>query len=501
MQTRAPGISRILIAIGFVLSCFGLILFLWVAFGGPTPLAAKGYEFKVPFDEATQLAVESDVRISGVSVGKVKDIELSKDGQAMTTIELDDRYAPIPKDTQATLRQKTLLGETYVELSPGSDSASDLPEDGSLSAGQVSDGVQLDEIFRTFDEPTRAAFQAWMEGASQALRGRGDDLSAAIGSLDPFARQADQALRLLDSQQVAVRDLIRNGGEVFNALSERRGQLQGLVRSSQRVFATTAARNRELARTFQIFPTFLRESRLTVARLADFSRNAEPLVRRLEPAARQLSPTLEDLGDLAPNLQRFLHGLGRAIDAAKQGVPALERLLGTDLHPLLARLDPYLAQLNPILKGVALYKHEITAFFANVAAATNNVLGAGGKIYRHLRTEPVLGAEAVSAYPERLNVNRTNPYVKPLGYQNLTSSLEGFETRQCGSGVFAVLPASVPASWPSGLLDDIRQFAFDGATSTADPSYRRPPCHNQGKYKSIGNVHQYTEYLHLWRDR
>ena len=69
MATRPPTATRILIAIGFALSCFGLLLFLWLAFGGPVPFKPEGYRFTVSVNEATQLAQESDVRISGVSVG------------------------------------------------------------------------------------------------------------------------------------------------------------------------------------------------------------------------------------------------------------------------------------------------------------------------------------------------------------------------------------------------------------------------------------------------
>ena len=57
---------------GFALSCFGLLLFLWLAFGGPIPLQPKGYRFNIAFREAATLSQEADVRISGVSVGKVK---------------------------------------------------------------------------------------------------------------------------------------------------------------------------------------------------------------------------------------------------------------------------------------------------------------------------------------------------------------------------------------------------------------------------------------------
>src|SRR4051812_19119831 len=154
MQKQAPTLGRMLVMVGFALSCFGLLLYLWLAFGGPIPLAPKGYRFNTSFGEAGQLAKEADVRISGVSVGKVKGIATTENGRSKVTIELNDRYAPIPKDTRAILRQKTLLGETYVELTPGHKSSGMLPEEGSLPASAVSPTVELDEIFRAFDDKT-----------------------------------------------------------------------------------------------------------------------------------------------------------------------------------------------------------------------------------------------------------------------------------------------------------------------------------------------------------
>ena len=81
MGQRAPSVAQIAVAVAFAFSCFGLLLFLWNAFGGPVPFAPEGYRVKVPFNEATQLAVESDVRISNVSVGRVKKIELEDEGE------------------------------------------------------------------------------------------------------------------------------------------------------------------------------------------------------------------------------------------------------------------------------------------------------------------------------------------------------------------------------------------------------------------------------------
>src|SRR6267142_1125651 len=102
MQKQAPTLGRLLVMVGFALSCFGLLLFLWLAFGGPVPLKPKGYRFHTSFAEAGQLSTEADMRISGVPVGKVKTIKADKrTGRADVEIQLDSRYAPLPSDAKA----------------------------------------------------------------------------------------------------------------------------------------------------------------------------------------------------------------------------------------------------------------------------------------------------------------------------------------------------------------------------------------------------------------
>ena len=98
MQKQAPTLGRLLVMVGFALSCFGLLLFLWLAFGGPIPLQAQGLPLQGRFDEATQLAKEADVRISGVPVGKVKTIEPdTQTGRTDATIELEPSTRRCPR--------------------------------------------------------------------------------------------------------------------------------------------------------------------------------------------------------------------------------------------------------------------------------------------------------------------------------------------------------------------------------------------------------------------
>src|SRR4051812_41326657 len=372
MSKRAPSTTQLLVITGFALSCFGILLFLWVTFGGPTPFRAKTYEIKVPFNEATQLAEQSDVRISGVNVGKVQKIELAPNGkQALATAAIDDRYAPLPESTRAILRTKTLLGETYIELTPGSREGEELKDGGTLGEANVAESVQLDEIFRTFNAQTRAAFQEWMQEAAVAINGQGQNLSYALGGLEPTFTELDKLFRVLDSQRLAVGQLFRNGATTFRSLRGREGELADLIRSSNAVFQTTARRDRDIEALFRAFPTFLDESKLTTSRLKGFSLKADPLMRQLVPAAEQLSPTLISLSKLAPESKAFFEGLGPVIKRAPSGFAASRKIFADDSPPLLRAIDPFTRNLNPILVGLKLYKHETAALFGNLAAATN----------------------------------------------------------------------------------------------------------------------------------
>ena len=69
----------------FTLSCVGLLLFLWLSFGGTVPLNPQGYRVRISFPNAQELATQADVRIAGVSVGKVVQKELDPAGNAITS--------------------------------------------------------------------------------------------------------------------------------------------------------------------------------------------------------------------------------------------------------------------------------------------------------------------------------------------------------------------------------------------------------------------------------
>ena len=426
MQKQAPSIAKILIAAGFALSCFGLLLFLWVSFGGPTPFKAKKYEFTVDVNEAVTLAAESDVRIGGVTVGKVAKLSLPEEGNVTeATVEVDPQFSPIPSDSRAIVRQKTLLGETFIELTGGTEEAPNLADGGHLKRSQTQEATQIDEVFRAFDPSTRKAFRVWMQDGAAGVKDRGIDLNDAFGNLGPFVTDASDILAILRKQERSLKGLVRDTGTVFEAISARDQDLSGAIVNSNTTFGALASRDRALAEVIQIFPTFNEETRLTLNRLAEFADDTRPLVQDLQPVADDLTPTFQKVRALSPDLRSLFIRLKPLLRASDTGLPALQRTL-RELRPVLAALDPFLANFNPIIRYVNAYKHNVSDFLVGPPAALSGTLQpVGGEASpRHtLRQVSYLSTESLSIHPQRLSTNRGNGYVQPLSLTGPASSM------------------------------------------------------------------------------
>jgi phospholipid/cholesterol/gamma-HCH transport system substrate-binding protein len=416
METGSPSATKILTMVLFALSVIGLTIFLWVSFGGTLPLTPRGYEFRVSFTNASQLADQADVRIAGVSVGKVVGKTLDPiHNRTMVTIQMDNKFAPIHRDARAILRTKTIAGEIYVQLTPGTAHSPTLADGGLLPRGQVASAVQLDQIFNALDPTTRAAFRQWQQQLAIAVKGNDQNLNSVLGNLPTFAADASDLLKVLDIQHTAVVNLVQNGGTVFGALGKSQSALRDLITSGEQTFRTTAANNAAISATFHVFPTFLDETKATMARLQSFAQDTDPLVKELEPVATNLKPTLTDVRELAPSLRSFFTNLGPLITASKTGLPAIRDVLkGTT--PLLASLGPFLEQLNPILSWLSLHQQLIADFISNGAAgiAAKTTTFGGGGTGHYLRQFQPVGPETLSFAATRDPNNRGNTYPPPL---------------------------------------------------------------------------------------
>jgi virulence factor Mce-like protein len=446
----------------FAFSCFGLLLFLWLSFGGAIPLKPKGYRFEIAFQEATQLAPEADVRTAGVSIGKVRTKRVDTDGnRTIATIELERKYAPIASDARAQLRQKTLLGETFVELTMGSQGAPPLPEGGRLDQSKVQASVELDEILDSLDPYTQKAFRTWQRDQGDAVQGRGRDLNDAFGNLPGFVEEGGDLFEVLDEQKQALQQLVKGTGVVFGALTKSERQLETLITSQDQVFSAIADEQEAFAETWRIFPTFLDESKLTFTRLESFSKKAEPVVRDLEPAFRDLDPTLRDLGTLAPDLRRYFRNFDPLITISNTSQPATREVLA-GLKPLLNEVPPFLGQINPIIRYIGIHTYTLSDMFANLGVATAAKVAQPGtdQMGHYLRQFGPVGPESFAAQPNRVATNRGNAYLNPLGVINSPDAqkFKILPAHDCNNAGGEKEPGGTPTQTPGCRIE--KPFTF-----------------------------------------
>ncbi len=453
MQPTSLGIGRLLTMAFFALSCFGLLLFLWMSFGGAAPLKPQGYRVQLAFPEAATLAEQADVRVSGVPIGKVVALDRTG-GRTLATLEIAPRFAPLRRDVRATLRAKTLLGETFVELTPGSATAPGVPENGRIPDGAVRTTTEIDELLATFDAPTRRALRSWVTGWSKAVRGRAQDVQGVVAALEPLGREGDEALARLQHQDRALRSLVRDAGTVFRTIGRRRTATRELVRSSERLFAATATRDDELRSTLRELPAFLRALRPGLTELEAITREADPVVRALEPAARLVRPVLRETVATAPLLGDTLRDLGALGRTGPADLAALQRTLRA-AGPLVEALHPVARDLIPVAQYASLYRKELVSSWPAVASATQMTTQRPGEDPQHyFRAVLPITDENFVVHTRRTGTSRTNAYPRPGWLDRLADGLESFDCSH------AVNPRTLPGTGapPPCLLQTPAEF-------------------------------------------
>jgi virulence factor Mce-like protein len=464
MIKRAPTFGRLMAMVVFSLSCVAIVLYLWLTFGGPVPLRPESYRFEAKVREAATLPVEADVRVAGVNVGKVKRKTLDAGAAAtLLEIELKSEYAPIRRDSRLILRQKTLLGETYIELAPGR-SGEDLGDGGRLADTHVEPTVELDEVFSAFDEPTRRFFQRWVAEVDDAVAGnRGRDLNDSLGNLAGFTVDGERLFRVLDERRGALRRLVADGGTVLEAINERDGALRGLVQNSSEALEATASRDDALAETVRILPTFLDETRATLRRVERFSGDTRPLVSDLLPAANDLGPTLRDLRDVSPDLRATFRSLDPLIRAGRKGVPALGRTV-RGAGPVVEALNPFLDELNPVLSLLGFYQTRISGFLTNGGAALQGDFGGERYAPNTVLFEP----RSFQRITERPEFDRGHTYLPPNEF-NRIQPLGAYDSPDCSRAI-----------GPRNRYGDVPPNDALTTPSPAKEQARRPPCFTSG---------------------
>ncbi|HEY0643103.1 MAG TPA: MCE family protein [Nocardioides sp.] len=163
--------------------------------GGPD-VGENPMTVKVEFADVLDLVPQSTVKVNDVSVGKVTDIDL-EGYQALVTLEIR-RDVELPGNAVAELRQTSLLGEKFVELSaPEKGAIADPLEDGeTIPIERAGRNPEVEEVLGALSLLLNGGGVAQLKTITQelnlALDGREDSAKSVLRQLRTFTGQLDE---------------------------------------------------------------------------------------------------------------------------------------------------------------------------------------------------------------------------------------------------------------------------------------------------------------------
>lgn len=249
-------------------------------------------DYKAEFVDATGVVKGDDIRVAGVKVGVVKDIEIVDRSRALVTFSVDDDTA-VTGATNAAIRYRNLVGQRYISLSQEIGDSARLSEGDTIPVSQTSPALDLTVLFNGFKPLFQALSPSDLNKLSyevvQVFQGEG-------GTLEGLLAHTASVTQTLASRDEVIGQLIDNLNEVLDHIGDRDDQLT------------------ELIKTFRTFVGGLKDDRKAILgsldQISALSAETAGLVKGIRPAFVE---DIEQLRRVAGNLDKNKAEIDRAL--------------------------------------------------------------------------------------------------------------------------------------------------------------------------------------------
>jgi len=360
-----PSRSGVIGLVVFLALASIVFLYLSARFGGPAIRFNSPYHVTVAIRDTQDLSKKSDVSVRGVKVGEVEKIRLIGDRAEVTATVNGDQTA-VWRDAAVRVGQKTVLGEAYLDLSPGHASSGRLPDGGRISS--VLPSVEIDDALTVLNAPARKHLRSLLLSTGRGARSA--QTSARFGETlrrtGALVKELRRLTSVLAGQKQDIAGFVQDSGIVLGELGHRERSLRAIVSSGRATLDALDSQRTALQSGLSEIGLLLGSGRAVLREARPLLRDARPLMADLRTASPELSAALQDLGPFANDARSTLQGLPRLTRAA---VPVLEQAppLISAARPAARQLRPALANLVPIARYLNRYRTSLSAFFANSA--------------------------------------------------------------------------------------------------------------------------------------
>jgi phospholipid/cholesterol/gamma-HCH transport system substrate-binding protein len=403
-------------AVGAVLLVAALVV-TYLGFRKDVPFLNSPYTIKMAVRDTSGINARSPVRIAGVEVGRVENIEHTSPGAQSATITLAilDKGRPVYDDATAKIRPRIFLeGNFFVDLSPGTPAAGEMHDGDTIPIARTASPVQFSQVLGALKSDTRNNLrQVFIEvGKAQDAGGAkafSDSLKYQPASYK-FAAIVSEAL--LGKRPGDLGDFVRDSGAVAGAIERDPGRLRSLIVD----FNATAGALAD------------REAALTTA------------VGELPSTLRAATPAFDSLNAAFPDVRRFAQGarpgvrsLGPTVDAT---LPLVKQARGLVRESELRGLARNLRSATPPLADLAVTATSALEKLRALASCTSNVLVPTGNAQIVDKAFPThgpvyqdLGKFLPGLAGESRSFDANGQFFKVLG-------TGGAETLNLGNGIF-----------------------------------------------------------------
>lgn len=390
--------------------CAAIMFVLFSGTGVRRPVIDSGeYTATVVMEDVDNLVKAGQVQTAGVKVGQVRSVKPHEGGGLEVEFALTDEHAPLHEGARIRVSERSLVGETYLDLTDGK--GAELPSGSALPENAVLPSVQLVDVLSDLDKESRGELRGLLRSLGASTQGTRGDIDALLTGLGHLGREGHTALDAISAQSEDLEKLALQTAQVLGALDTGQGQIADLVRNANQVTAATSGQRTALEATLREAPSVLDTTLTASDSLIELAGALGPVARDLRKAGPDLTTALRELPATTSDLRGMLAPFGDVLDRAPATLRRVPRF-GEDVRGLIPTAHATLADVNPMLAYIKPYGPELAAYFANFNAVLN-YRDENGAYY--LRLTPLVNTHSPQLPVSTNNLlgNYTNPYPAP----------------------------------------------------------------------------------------
>jgi phospholipid/cholesterol/gamma-HCH transport system substrate-binding protein len=278
-----------------------------------------------------------------------------KNGVAVVSMNIRNKYKPIYRDAHMLLRPKTGLKDMIVELDPGTKSTGALPEGGTIPIQNTAPDVNLDEVLSVLDGDTREYLQILVNSGGEAFGKKGypADLRETFKRFEPTNRDLAKVTGLLSERRKNLRRVIHNFSLLTSELGKKDVQLAQFVGSANANFRALANQDANIRSSLRELPPTLTTARTALQKADTFAKVLGPTLQSLRPTARALGPALAATRPFLRTTTPIIRDQLRPFARDTQPTTRALRIAADNLKPLTPRLTSTFKVVNALLNTLA----------------------------------------------------------------------------------------------------------------------------------------------------